>query len=133
MYREYLQTSMPVLKNDFIKSLILPRLPERHQATLNDKKQGQHIYKQHYKFWLSYEWISVLWCVIFYCQNQKQSIFSCILTINSVFQFHRLICWRYADFKDLVLLECSIHSRKMCCIWGTYSSNSFPQSLKQVK
>ena len=47
---EYLQTSMPVLKNDVIKSLILPRLPERHQATLNDKKQGQYVYKQHYKF-----------------------------------------------------------------------------------
>ena len=30
---------MPVLKNDVIKSLTLPRLPERHQATLNELMQ----------------------------------------------------------------------------------------------
>ena len=36
---KYLQTSMPVLKNDVIKSLTLPRLPERHQATLDELMQ----------------------------------------------------------------------------------------------
>ena len=30
---------MPVLKNDVIKSLTLPRLPERHQATLDKLMQ----------------------------------------------------------------------------------------------
>ena len=30
---------MPVLKNDVIKSLTLPRLPERHQATLDELMQ----------------------------------------------------------------------------------------------
>ena len=36
---KYLQTSMPVLKNDIIKSLTLPRLPERHQVTLDELMQ----------------------------------------------------------------------------------------------
>ena len=37
---KYLQTSMPVLKNDVIKSLTLPCLPERHQeATLDELMQ----------------------------------------------------------------------------------------------
>ena len=31
-----MQTSMPVLKNDAIKSLTFLRLPERHQATLDE-------------------------------------------------------------------------------------------------
>ena len=37
---KYLQTSMPVLKNHFIKSLTLPHLRERHQATLDELMQG---------------------------------------------------------------------------------------------
>ena len=36
---KYLQTSMPVLKNDIIKSLTLPHLPERCQATLDELMQ----------------------------------------------------------------------------------------------
>ena len=36
---KYSQTSMPVLKNGVIKSLTLPRLPERHQATLDQLMQ----------------------------------------------------------------------------------------------
>ena len=37
---KYLQTSMPRLKNDVIKSLTLPRLPERHQeASLDELMQ----------------------------------------------------------------------------------------------
>ena len=36
---KYLQTSIPVLKKDVIKSLILARLPERHQATLDELMQ----------------------------------------------------------------------------------------------
>ena len=35
---KYSQTSMPVLKN-VVKFLTLPRLPERHQATLNELMQ----------------------------------------------------------------------------------------------
>ena len=35
-YAKYLQTSMPVLKNDINKSLTFLRLPERHQATLDE-------------------------------------------------------------------------------------------------
>ena len=34
-YANYLQTLMPELKNDAIKSLTFLCLPERHQATLN--------------------------------------------------------------------------------------------------
>ena len=35
----YLQTSMAELINDVIKSLTLPRLPERHQAMLDELMQ----------------------------------------------------------------------------------------------
>ena len=34
---KYLLTSMSVLKNDVIKSLTLPRLPERHQEAMLDE------------------------------------------------------------------------------------------------
>ena len=33
---KYLETSMPVLNNDVIKSLAFLCLPERHQATLDE-------------------------------------------------------------------------------------------------
>ena len=40
---KYLQTSMPVFKNDAIKSLTFLHLPERHQATLHKGSRGSQL------------------------------------------------------------------------------------------